>query len=468
MYGVLTGTFNSRLAALVVVEAVLVVIAVLIAAIIRFGFPETPEGYVPWIVRAMVVAVVVQVCLHYADLYDMRTVTSHRDLLVRVLRSVGATSVILAILYYWLPSLVVGRGVLALATVLIIALASGWRVAFEWLSLRGQPTERLLIVGTGPAAVTLARELFDRRSGLGVELVGFVDSDRSKVGTASGAAGSTIDVIGTVGDIPMIVRSKRVDRVVVSLADARGKLNMDQLLAMKLADGVRFDHLASVYEQYTGKIAVENLRPSWMIFSDGFNKSGWTEALKRLSDIVLALVGLLLAAPFILITWAAVRISSTGPAIYSQVRVGKDGKPFTIHKFRSMRANAEAASGAVWAQQNDPRVTKVGRVLRRTRLDELPQLWNVLRGDMSFVGPRPERPEFIAKLTQQVPFYGQRHVVRPGLTGWAQVRHRYGASVDDAQEKLQYDLFYIKHMSLAFDFYIVLDTVKTVLVRGGS
>jgi exopolysaccharide biosynthesis polyprenyl glycosylphosphotransferase len=243
---------------------------------------------------------------------------------------------------------------------------------------------------------------------------------------------------------------------------------MDELLAMKLNDGVRFDHLASVYEQYTGKIAVENLRPSWMIFSDGFRKSRTLEAVKRLSDLVMAAVGLALALPIMLMVAIALRISSPGPVLYTQTRVGKDGVLFTIYKFRSMRVDAEAASGAVWSTQNDPRVTRVGRFLRRSRLDELPQLWNVLRGDMSFVGPRPERPEFIAELTRQIPFYGQRHVVRPGLTGWAQVRHRYGSTIEDSQEKLQHDLFYIKHLSVPFDIYIVLETVKTVLVRSGS
>lgn len=468
MYGVLTGSISLRSVALVVVEHALVVLAVIVAAALRIGVPETAETYTTWLLRAVVVAGVLQVCLHYGDLYDMRTLSDHRDLLTGLLRALGAASVILAILYYWLPDLMLGRGVFALATVLILALVVGWRLAFEWISLRGQPTERLIIVGTGVAAVTLARELGNRRSELGVEIVGFVDSDPAKVGAALGPGNDIPAVIGLVQDIPAIVRSRRVDRVVVSLADARGKFNMDELLAMKMNDGVRFDHLASVYEQYTGKIAVENLRPSWMIFSDGFNKSDRLEAIKRLCDIVFALVGLVLAAPLMAGVWIAQRFGSPGPAIYSQIRVGKEGRTFTIHKFRSMRVDAEAVSGAVWAQQGDPRVTKLGRFLRRTRLDELPQLWNVLRGDMSFVGPRPERPEFIAELTSKVPFYGQRHAIRPGLTGWAQVRHRYGASVDDSQEKLQYDLFYIKHMSFAFDLYIVLETVKTVLMRGGS
>ena len=465
MYRIIAGNLSLRRTALVVVEHAVIVLAVVLAAIIRLGMPDTPmQAFSEWVGRAIVVALVLQICLHYGDLYDLRKLTDARDLLTGLVRSLGAASVLLAILYYLLPQLVIGRGVFALATLMIISLVAGWRIAFEWLSIRGRPTERLLIVGTGPAAVTLARELFERRAELGVELVGFVDPDPSRVGAPVVNPG----VIGTVRDIPGIVSGRRVDRVVVSLADARGKLNMDELLSMKLNQGVRFDHLASVYEQYTGKIAVENLRPSWMIFSDGFRKSALLELSKRLSDILLAVVGLLLSSPLMFLAAAALRMSSPGPILYSQRRVGKDGAPFTIYKFRSMRVDAEAATGAVWSTENDPRVTPVGRLLRRTRIDELPQLWNVLKGDMSFVGPRPERPEFVADLTRQIPFYGQRHVVRPGLTGWAQVRHRYGSTIDDAQEKLQYDLFYIKHLSVAFDLYIILETVKTVLVRSGS
>jgi exopolysaccharide biosynthesis polyprenyl glycosylphosphotransferase len=205
-----------------------------------------------------------------------------------------------------------------------------------------------------------------------------------------------------------------------------------------------------------------------MIFSEGFRKSRALSTAKRAFDLTLACVGLLIAWPVMAIVALLIKATSTGPVVYHQRRVGKDGRPFTLHKFRSMRVDAEAQTGAVWASTSDPRVTKVGRLLRRTRLDELPQLWNVLIGDMSFVGPRPERPEFVAGLSESIPFYGQRHVVRPGLTGWAQVRHSYGASVEDAVEKLQYDLFYIKHMSFTFDMFVVLETVKTVLVRSGS
>jgi sugar transferase (PEP-CTERM system associated) len=413
----------------------------------------------------MFAAALLQIALHYCDLYDLRTVRRRRDLLVGLTQGVGVTALVLAGVYYWVPALVVGRGVFLIAGVLVLLSLIIWRVAFEWVSSRLGPTERLLFVGTSSAAVELARELTERRTELGVELEGFVDVGPSRdreVGDATPGA------LGTVVDIPRIVRERRIDRVVVSLADARGMLPMDKLLEMKLADGVRFDHLPSVYEEYTGKIAVENLRPSWLIFSEGFRKTRALVTAKRLLDVSLASVGLLIAAPVMGLVAIAVRRSSPGPALYHQTRVGQNGRPFTVHKFRSMRADAEAATGAVWAQKGDPRVTGLGRFLRRTRLDELPQLWNVLRGDMSFVGPRPERPEFVSDLTQQIPFYGQRHAVRPGLTGWAQVRHSYGSSVADALQKLQFDLYYIKHMSIAFDLYIVLETTKTVLMRRGS
>lgn len=441
------------------------VLSVAVASIARLGFPESFSIFfseVLW--RASLIAAVLQVCLHYCDLYDFRTLSDRRDLITGLVRALGAASVVLALLYFWIPTLVIGRGIFVLASMPIVALVAGWRIAFEWLSLRVAPAERLLIAGTNAAAIGLARELFERRQELGVELVGFVDTDPARVGQPLINPG----VIGTIADIPQIVRERRVDRVVVSLADARGKLSMDALLDMKLNQGVRFDHLASVYERYTGKIAVENLRPSWVIFSEGFRKSAWLSASKRAFDIVLAAFGLLLSAPLMLFVAILMRVASPGPILYHQRRVGKDGRLFMIHKFRSMRVDAEALTGAVWATAGDPRVTPVGRFLRRTRLDELPQLWNVLTGDMSFVGPRPERPEFVADLSKQISFYPQRHVTRPGLTGWAQIRHAYGSSVQDALEKLQFDLFYIKHMSIAFDLFVILETVKTVLVRRGS
>jgi exopolysaccharide biosynthesis polyprenyl glycosylphosphotransferase len=245
---------------------------------------------------------------------------------------------------------------------------------------------------------------------------------------------------------------------------------MDRLLDVRLRSGVLFDHLASVYEEYTGKIALENLRPSWLVFSTGFRKTRLLMATKRAFDIAASVIGLILAAPLMLVSAVLLKLESPrDPILYHQERVGLNGQTFTIHKFRTMRSDAEARTGPVWsAGDKDPRITAVGRFMRKTRLDEIPQLWNVLRGDMSLIGPRPERPAFVEQLTSQIPFYGQRHVVKPGVTGWAQVRYTYGASVEDAVQKMQYDLYYVKHMSFGFDLLIALETIKTDVLRRGA
>jgi sugar transferase (PEP-CTERM system associated) len=455
---------TSRKLALVVCETALIMGAVFLAAWLRLGDRVVVMFLIEDLTRkGLFIAVICQLCLYYADLYSLRGTTDRRDLFIRILQALGAASLILATLYFWFPWLMIGRGVFLIAAAIAMTSVVGWRLVFEWISRRVAPRERLLIVGTSEAAVALSRELFDRRSELGVEIVGFVDPDAAKVGLPIINPG----VIGALEDIPAIVRARNVDRVVVSLAEARGRLPMDKLLDMKL-DGVTFDHLASIYEDYTGKIAVENLRPSWLIFSSGFRKSAALATAKRALDLGVGTLGLIVAAPLMGLIAVTLKATSRAPVFYHQQRVGQHGRVFTVHKFRSMRPDAEAATGAVWARSGDDRITGIGRFLRRTRLDELPQLWNVLKGDMSIVGPRPERPEFVRQLTKLIPFYGQRHVVRPGLTGWAQVRYTYGASVEDALEKLQYDLFYIKNMSLALDIFTMFATIKTVLLQRGA
>jgi len=418
------------------------------------------------VLRVLLIVVTCQLCLHYSDLYDVRTISSRRDLAQRLMRAIGATSLILGIGYWLFPLLVVKQGVFLLSAALSIVLVMVWRSAFAVLSDNMAPRERLLLVGTSPAAIVLARELFERRQELGVEIVGFVDPDPARIGAPVINPG----VVGTIDDIPRLTSTMNVDRVVVSLSDERGKLPMDRLLDVRLRSGVLFDHLASVYEEYTGKIALENLRPSWLVFSTGFRKTRVLIFTKRVFDVVAAVCGLILSLPLTIVTAILVKLESPrDPVFYHQERVGLNGDTFTIHKFRTMRSDAEARTGPVWsAGDNDPRITRVGRFLRKTRLDEIPQLWNVLLGDMSLIGPRPERPSFVEKLTQQIPFYGQRHVVKPGVTGWAQVRYSYGASVEDALEKMQYDLYYVKHMSLMFDVMIALETIKTVVLRRGA
>jgi sugar transferase (PEP-CTERM system associated) len=450
---------------LVVFETVLIVAAVAVAAYLRLGDWA-------WVIlvnengaaKTLLAAGVAQACLYYADLYDLRLASDRPELFVRIVQALGAASFILAVVYFWFPALIIGRGVFMIAAFLVITLVITWRLVFVWISGYMGPRERLLLVGTSPAAVSLARELHEHRHELGVEIVGFVDADPALIGTRVVNPG----VIGLIDDIPAIVRDRSVDRVVVSLSDARGKLPMEKLLEMKL-DGVTFDHLASVYEQYMGKIAVENLRPSWLIFSAGFRKSRVVAAYKRAVDIVVSSLGLAVGLPVMAAIALAIKLTSPGQVFYHQRRVGRLGRVFTVHKFRTMVTDAEATTGPVWAAKDgDTRVTPIGHWLRRARLDELPQFWNVLKGEMSLVGPRPERPEFVEDLTRAIPYYGQRHVVRPGVTGWAQVRYTYGASTEDALQKLQYDLYYIKNSSIALDFFIIFDTIKTVIRRKGA
>jgi sugar transferase (PEP-CTERM system associated) len=459
-----TKRFAARILGLVAFENLLIVASVAAAVRLRLG----ADGWTTFVIengvgKTLLVSGVCQLCFYYADLYESRAYADRRELFVRLVQGLGAASFVLAVLYFWFPALIIGRGVFLISAALVVSLLVGWRFSVEWLSRRTSLRERLLLVGTSAQAVNLARELYERRVELGVEIVGFVDPDPTRIGMPVLNPG----VIGGIDDIPAIAEARRVNRVVVSLADARGKLPMDRLLAMKL-DGVQFDHLASVYEEYTGKIAVENLRPSWLIFSSGFQKSALLRTVKRAFDIVAAAVGLLLGLPLMMAIAVILKATSRGPVLYHQERVGRNGRRFMVHKFRSMRENAEAETGAVWSRPGDDRITAVGQFLRRTRFDELPQLWNVLIGEMSLIGPRPERPEFVDELTRQIPFYGERHTVKPGITGWAQVRYTYGASVEDALEKLQYDLFYVKNLTLSLDLFIFFDTIKTVILRRGA
>ena len=451
-----------RVMALIGFESVLILSAVLLGTYLRLGMRPFQQGAADLALKGLLIAGVCQLCLYYGDLYDSRIGGDRRELYVRILRSLGATSLVLAALYFWVPELIIGRGVFMIAATLVIISVVTWRVSFEWFAKQVGPRERLLLVGTSPAALALANVLRERQN-LGVEVVGFVDTDPA----SHEHPVPHWRVVGNIDDIPAIVANRSVDRVVVNLSDARGQLPMDTLLSMKL-QGVTFDHLASVYEEYTGKIAVENLRPSWLIFSTGFRKPRSLVAMKRFVDIFAATVGMVLAAPLMLGVAALIKLKSRGPALYRQQRVGEHGQVFTLYKFRSMRTDAEAKTGAVWAKDEDDRIIPGGKFIRRTRLDELPQLWNVLLGNMSLVGPRPERPEFVGQLTRSIPFYGQRHVVKPGLTGWAQVRYSYGSSVEDAMEKLQYDLFYIKNLTIALDLFIIFLTVKTVILRRGA
>ena len=299
---------------------------------------------------------------------------------------------------------------------------------------------------------------------MGYKIVGFIEEDNSlKIGTSL----ENPKIIGTCHDMCEIVEKEGISRIIVALSERRGRLPFDMLLKCRL-NGIRIEDDATFYEGINGKIRLESLRPSWLIFSDGFKKSWLSLTTKRLLDIAASFILLIIALPVMILTSMLVKLDSRGPVFFKQERMGMDGRIFTLFKFRSMREDAEAKSGPVWATKDDDRVTRVGGIIRKTRLDELPQLINVLKGDMSFVGPRPERPFFIEQLKEKIPYYALRESVRPGVTGWAQIRYPYGASVEDAFEKLQYDLYYTKNMSFLLDLTLIFDTIKVVLLGRGS
>ena len=404
---------------------------------------------------------VCELCFYYNDLYDLTVVHSKIELLVRVMRAAGTAALVLAGASVLVPAIRIGNGVFLTSVGLLLIVVPAWRLAFDGLTHDAHLEERLLIVGTGPMAQLVARQI-QAQHDFAYRVVGYL----SESDDASEAEGLNLPVLGSAVDVARLAGLHQVNRVIVGISDRRGHLPIQELLRAKLS-GVRIEDAATTYERMTGKILTEGLSPSWFIFSDGFRASRTTRAVKRVVDIALAGVGLVLAAPLMLLTAIAVRLDSPGPVFYKQERVGENDRLFTLCKFRSMRTDAEKGT-PIWATGKDSRVTKVGRFIRLTRLDELPQLLNVLRGDMSFVGPRPERPYFVQQLTAQIPFYAGRHAVKPGVTGWAQVRYRYGASVEDAMEKLRYDLYYIKHQSIAFDLTIVIDTVKVIVCAKGA
>jgi sugar transferase (PEP-CTERM system associated) len=436
------------------IETVLISGSILLAAAVH-GSLENAAGNI-W--RIVLVTALCELCFYYNDLYDLTLVHSRSELLVRVLRSAGAAAIVLAIATVVAPGLIIGQNIFVTSLVLLLIAVPAWRLAFNGIN-DPHLEERVLILGTGTAARTVAKQIRAQHD-FAYRIIGFVSDQPEQRADADGL------MLGHAHDLPELIARYQVDRIVVGLTDRRGRMPLRELLQAKLS-GVRVEDAATTYERLTGKILLDELKPSWLVFSDGFRARRLTRIVKRGLDLVLALIGLAVAAPLMLLTALAIRIDSPGPILYRQDRVGENGRLFTLFKFRSMRADAERGT-PVWATDGDDRVTRVGRFIRVARLDELPQLWNVLKGDMSFVGPRPERPFFVEQLAAAIPFYLERHVVKPGVTGWAQVRYRYGSSVEDAIEKLRYDLYYIKHLSIGFDLTIVLDTVKVILSGKGA
>jgi sugar transferase (PEP-CTERM system associated) len=412
--------------------------------------------------KVLLVTLVCQISLYYNDFYDLTLVRSNRELIVRLLQAAGAASIVLAAVYFVLPDLMIGNGIFVSALFVFLVAILGWRLLFNHVSGSIRLQEQVLFVGTGATARKVARQVLDQQE-FAYHIIGFIDDDPSRIGERIVNPG----IVGTPADIDRLIAEHHIDRIVVGMSDRRGRLPVAELLRAKLA-GVRVEEATTTYERVTGKILIDDLRPSWLIFSDGFRVSRATRLMKRTIDLTFSAVLAALTLPLMIGTALLVLLEDGGPVLYRQERVGENGRIFTLAKFRSMRKDAESEGTPIWAKDRDDRVTRVGRFIRKTRLDELPQLWNVVRGDMSFVGPRPERPFFVDQLEKDIALYQQRHAVKPGLTGWAQVKYRYGSSLEDAMEKLRYDLYYIKHLSIVFDLTIVFDTVKVVLFRKGA
>jgi sugar transferase (PEP-CTERM system associated) len=459
-----TSRFNARTLLLILAEALLMFGGMVAAAQIRLG---AIDAYYELNARNgfYKAALATAFCLgafYLYDLYDFVVMHDRRELVLRLIQALGLAWIALAIVFYLLPQLMLGRGISLIALPLALALMVAWRVSIHWLLGHPSVGERILIVGSGTAAVEIAREVLERRDA-GYRIVGFVDNDPALVGR------SIINprVIGVTTEMADIVRRENIDRIIVAQGERRGQFPTRQLLDLSLGGHVAIEEGASFYERTTGRVHLNMMRPSWLIFSGRGRQARLSGVARAFLHRGVAFVGAIVSLPIALLTAVLIKLESPGPALYKQERVGQNGRPFTIMKFRSMRVDAER-DGPVWAQTGDDRTTRVGRVIRKIRVDEIPQFWNILKGEMNFVGPRPERPHFVAQLAEEIPFYEQRHLIPPGLTGWAQIKYPYGSSIEDARQKLQYDLYYIKNQSLVLDAVILFETVKTILFGRGA
>lgn len=427
---------------------------------LRFGGLE--EGLMKYqqiTIRSMSFVFIPVLCSFIMELYDQQKNRGKKEILLRCLMAGLFSLIMLSSFYYIIPETKLWRGNLGLS-LMIFALAQ-----FFWHSiyniLLGLPAfaKRVLILGIGQNAERMGSLI--GATNHHYVLAGYIDFPSEALAVPA------YQIVGDRENICETAMKERAHKIVISLSEKRGVLPLKDIMICKLS-GIDILDAPSFYEEVMGKLFIEDTRPSWFIFSDGFRITTLRKVRKRIFDVIFSVAGLTVASPLMLVAGLFIKVDSPGPVFFRQVRVGEREENFVLYKFRTMREDAEHETGAVWAQQNDKRVTSVGNILRKTRIDEIPQLFNVLRGDMSLIGPRPERPEFVEKLKDIIPYYSERHCVKPGITGWAQVRYRYGASVEDAVEKLRYDLYYIKNLSFFLDMLIVLETVKVVLFGRGS
>ncbi len=413
------------------------------------------------LVRMLAVVAAIVFGLHFLDLYTEIRTFSNIALTLEIGQAIGFAFLFEALLSYISRDLILPHRMMTPGSAAGLVVLSAWRILYGRVVLRAFRSERVLFVGTNPVVGEISEQL-TKRPELGYTNLGYVDD-----GCEPGQVLNGAKVLGSLAEFRRIATETRPDRVVVGMTERRERMPVQDLLELRFS-GVLIEDAGAAYETACGRICTKELRPAQLIFSGEMGPRRGSVVLQSIYSPALALIGTIVALPVMLIAAAAVKMTSKGPVLFRQARVGVDGEVFTLYKFRSMYVDAEARTGAVWAAKNDPRVTPVGRWLRRLRIDELPQLWNVLRGEMSIVGPRPERPEFVKVLAEKIPYYRQRHCVKPGITGWAQINHKYGDSIEDTVIKLEYDLYYIKHLSVALDIYIIFHTLKTMLRLRGA
>ncbi len=449
--------YPTRTIVLLLCEALIISGSFLFATLVMVG-PDTylVLNYEYGALKILALTILTLLASYYFDLYEPQRISARWEIYFRLLLVLGFLSFLLSAVTYFFPAADIARSVLVLGLTFLTVSLVAWRSAYQWIIGRKMFLERVYILGNGERAQIVAETLRTRKDA-GMEVVGWDDTPLERQDRRQ-TLGAVLDSF--LGPNP------GVDRVIIALEERRGELPVRELLKLRFS-GIVVEDSSTLLERLTGKLYLNSLNPSSFIFSEGFRIKPSQQIARRVVSTLTALIGLLILLPFFPFIILMVRLSSPGPIFFHQTRVGMNGQNFKVHKFRTMRTDAEAM-GAKWATKNDPRVTKVGMFMRKTRLDELPQLWNVLIGDMGFVGPRPERPEFVPMLVEQIPYFDLRHMIRPGLTGWAQVRFGYGATMAEAREKLEFDLYYIKHMTLGLDLLIMFETVKTIIRRQGA
>jgi sugar transferase (PEP-CTERM system associated) len=414
--------------------------------------------------KALLITAVCQASLYYNDLYDLKIADTFSEIGIRLLQALGFSSIFLAGVYYFFPGTIIQKGVFVVSVGLVILFIVSWRIAYNHVLKEGLFNQKLIILGSGKLARSICDEIAAKKDcGYSVSVMVPEEGQENILCDPN----TSVLLKQNYSGLCDLAKKMGINKIVVALQEKRRGFPVQGLLNCRVS-GIEVLEGNSFYEILTGKLIVEHINPSWLIFSDGFHQSWFRRTAKRGTDLLFSTLLLIVVSPIIAITALFIKLDSQGPVIFSQDRVGENRKPYQLYKFRSMVADAEKVCGPVWAQADDDRITRVGRFIRKWRVDELPQLWNVLKGDMSFVGPRPEREFFIQQLESQIPYYRERFSVKPGITGWAQVCYPYGASVEDAKEKLNYDLFYLKNMSVFFDLMIVLKTIKTVIFGEGA